>query len=54
VNGKESWVKGNYNIAATSGSETYPIAGNWKVELEKDEDMGYWYINSVQIEGIKF
>ncbi len=54
VNEKESCVKGRYCITATAGSETYPISGNWKVVFEKDEDLGYWYINDVQIEGINF
>jgi len=54
VNEKESWVKGNYSITATCSNETYPLSGGWKATFEKDEEFGYWYINCIQIEGIKF
>ena len=51
---KESWVTGIYHVRATAGKECFSLTGSWKVGLEKDEDLGYWYINSVEIGGISF
>jgi len=54
VNEKESWVEGYYSVLATSGNDTDTLSGNWKVVFEKDEEWGYWYINSIGIKGINF
>jgi hypothetical protein len=54
VEGNKSRVDGIYNIAATSSTETVCLSGNWKVDFERDEDLGYWYIYSVEIAGINF
>lgn len=54
VNETESRVKGNYSVTAVSGEETYSLSGSWKVSFEKEEDLGYWYIIRVDVEGIHF
>ena len=54
VEENKSRVDGIYNVAATSSSETTCISGNWQVDFERDEDLGYWYIYSVEIAGINF
>lgn len=54
VNEKDSFVKGYYKMAATADKEVYQLSGNWRVVFERDEELGYWYINEVQIEGIQF
>lgn len=47
-------VNGVYNIEVTTEIEKLNLNGNWKVNFEKDEELGYWYIYQVTIEGIKF
>jgi len=54
VNENDSFVRGSYKIAAMREKEVYQLTGNWKVVFEKDEELGYWYINTVNIEGIQF
>jgi len=54
VNGRDSIVSGSYFIDAFIGVENYKLGGNWQVHFENDDDSGYWYINNVQIQGIKF
>jgi len=54
VNEMKSIVTGSYEISATYGKEVHQLTGNWKVAFEKDERIGYWYINEVRIEGIQF
>ena len=47
-------VKGAYDITFILPLEEIVLKGNWKVEFELDEDLGYWDIVNVQIEGINF
>ena len=54
VKEKESWVTGIYDVRATAGKECFSLTGSWKVGFEKDDEMGYWYIHSVDIGGIHF
>jgi hypothetical protein len=54
VDKDKSTVRGNYAIIAVSGNEGSQLSGNWNVGFELDEDFGYWFINNIQIEGIKF
>ncbi len=54
VDENKSTVDGIYEIAATTGSEAIQLPGTWQVSFEKDEDLGYWYINGVVIKGINF
>lgn len=54
VNEKESWVTGTYTVIASLDNESYTLTGKWKVVFEKDDYLGYWYINTVIIEGIHF
>ena len=54
VNEKDSLVSGTYKITATVAKETITLSGQWKVLFEWDEELGYWYITEVNIEGIAF
>lgn len=47
-------VKGDYSLKAALPTEKIILKGKWSVEFELDEDLGYWYIINVQIEGINF
>lgn len=49
---KESWVSGTYEVLALFGGDSCTLSGNWKVIFEKD-DLGYWNIINVQLEGIR-
>ena len=49
-----STVTGMYELTATTAIETIQLSGNWRVSFERDEDLGYWYINAVEIEEINF
>jgi len=49
-----STVKGMYEITATTSNETIQLSGAWQVNFEKDKDLGYWYINAIDIEEINF
>jgi hypothetical protein len=54
VNMKDSLVSGTYKITATVAKETVTLSGQWKVLFERDEELSYWYITEVNIEGIAF
>ena len=54
VNDKLSTITGTYSVVACVGSNNHTLSGDWKVVLELDEEFGYWYINRVEIAGIKF
>lgn len=54
VNEKNSYVTGNYKIKATIDKETWQLSGSWKIIFEFDAELGYWYINAVDIEDIHF
>lgn len=54
VNDKLSAVTGTYSVFASVGSNSHTLSGDWKVVLEQDEELGYWYITEVEISGIKF
>jgi len=47
-------VTGNYSIRVAPERELYTISGNWQVDLELDDEFGYWYITKVRVEGIEF
>ena len=47
-------VDGTYNVKTSIGNDALQLTGNWKVNFEKDEEIGYWYIFEVQISGIIF
>lgn len=47
-------VKGPYALALKLPLEEIILNGNWTVEYELDEELGYWYITNVQVEGIHF
>lgn len=49
---KESWVSGTYEVLALFGGDSCTMSGNWKVIFEKD-DLDYWNIINVQLEGIR-
>ena len=54
VNDKESWVTGTFQVNATLAGALVPLSGKWKVFFELEEELGYWYINQVNVEGIAF
>ena len=54
VDEKQSTVTGTYSVTATLGKDEQILTGNWKVILSFDEEIGYWYIVEVEIEGINF
>ncbi len=54
VDGSQCGVVGIYKVAATSANVIIHLSGNWYVDFEKDDDFGYWFIYSVEIEGISF
>lgn len=47
-------VRGVYAVTATLGNERIVLAGNWHTYLEMHEEVGYWYIHAVEIDGIRF
>lgn len=47
-------VSGNYSLNALYQNNNAFLSGNWKVDFEKDNDLGYWNIFSVTIDGINF
>jgi len=49
-----STVTGVYEVAATIANEAIQLSGTWQVTFERDEDLGYWYIIAVDIEGINY
>lgn len=49
-----STVNGTYMVKTDTGIESSELSGDWKVNFEKDEKFGYWYIFDIQIPGIKF
>lgn len=51
---KECRVTGSYKILVAPEKEIYTLSGNWEVEFELEEEMGYWYISKVRVEGIGF
>jgi hypothetical protein len=54
VNDGYSIVSGQYKIKVSLQTEYLHLQGQWTVEFEYDEDLGFWYIFNVQIEGINF
>jgi len=54
VKEKESWVTGTFQVNASLARTLIPFSGKWKVFFELDEELGYWYINDVNVEGIAF
>lgn len=54
VNDHYSTARGTYRFRASLQTEYVVLQGNWLVELEFDNDLGYWYIFNVQVEGINF
>lgn len=54
VTEKDSWVTGSYLVTATVSEEILMLMGQWKVIFELDEELGYWYITKVNIDGIAF
>lgn len=47
-------VKGNYSMKASLPQEDIILEGNWSVDFDIDEELGYWYIINVKVEGINF
>jgi hypothetical protein len=47
-------VKGEYAVTAFLSGEPIHLSGKWLTELEFDNEIGYWYLHTVLIEGIEF
>ena len=47
-------VKGFYELTLKLPLEEIILKGNWMVEYELDDDLGYWYVINVQVDGINF
>ena len=45
-------IKGNYAAWAKIGNATLDYKGNWVVNFVVDDNLGYWYIENVHIEGV--
>ncbi|HET9429964.1 MAG TPA: hypothetical protein VFO70_02250 [Chitinophagaceae bacterium] len=54
IDGKECNVKGVYAVTVRIPNESIVLAGNWLAELTLDEEMDYWNIYNVQVEGVNF
>ncbi|PZR27432.1 MAG: hypothetical protein DI535_10480 [Citrobacter freundii] len=54
VKDKYSVVSGKYKLKLSLQTEYLQLQGQWTVEFEFDEEIGYWYVFNVQIEGINF
>lgn len=54
VNEKYSVVSGSYRLRVSLQTEHVQLNGQWSVEFEYDEELGFWYVFNVQIEGINF
>lgn len=52
VDGTVSRVSGSYRVVARTGKDSCELSGEWEVGFEKMEELGYWYINNVQVEGL--
>lgn len=54
VDGKYSVVSGSYRLRVSLQTEHIQLQGQWSVEFEFDQELGYWYAFNVQIEGVNF
>jgi hypothetical protein len=54
IDQKISTVKGRYHTEAVVPGQVVSLMGNWTVQLWLDDELGYWYIFNVQIEGLTF
>lgn len=54
VQNAESMAMGTYNAEALVNSEEMTMSGNWIIYMKWNDEIGYWYITSVSIEGLEF
>jgi hypothetical protein len=54
VKEKYSQVHGTYKLRVSLQTEYVVLQGTWLIELEFDDELGYWYIFNVQVDGINF
>jgi hypothetical protein len=47
-------VKGEYSVTATLSGEPIHLSGKWLAEFELHQELGYWYIHTMVVEGIQF
>ena len=52
IENSDCCVEGIYTIRAIEAGAKILLSGNWKVFFELDDQLGYWYIYEVKIEGI--
>jgi hypothetical protein len=53
INETESLVAGYYKAYGIAGGEKPEFAGKWKIKFDYMASAGYWYIYSVEIEGLR-
>jgi len=54
VDKAESIVNGLYSVSTTNDKDCDILRGAWKVVFRFDEELGFWQITDVDIEGIRF
>ncbi len=47
-------VAGSYSVTAVTDIQSCMLSGNWVVHINRDKELGYWYIHGVEISGINF
>jgi hypothetical protein len=54
VDNGQSIVAGTYSVTATNSKDIDTLRGDWRVIFSFDDELGYWYITEVHIDGINF
>jgi hypothetical protein len=54
IDDKLSTVTGTYAVTATIDTDKHLLSGNWKVIFHLDDESHYWYITTIEINGINF
>jgi len=54
VDSGQSVVAGEYSVTATNNKDSETLKGDCRVIFSFDEEIGYWYITEVHIDGINF
>ena len=48
------FVKGKYELNATLSGQQIPLSGDWSVKSQFNQELGFWYQQDIQINGIEF
>jgi hypothetical protein len=49
-----SQVTGKYIVSMSTGVEWHKVTGKWKVDMQRDNLSGLWFITEIFIENIRF